>query len=127
MNGKLWDLVPVWAVLVVQYLCTYGGEINVSIVIERNCKIEDVSISILYWLCFSVPYGSIYLEFCFVNIFLYVITLFDIFHYVTLVHSVMPYHYSLLYGICIIVYTSVCIIKINYTIMYITSASIAYL
>jgi len=74
-----------------------------------------------------VPYGSIYLEFYFLNIFLYVITLFDIFNYVTLVHSVMPYHYSLLDGICVIVYTSVFIIKINCTMTHITSESFAYL
>jgi hypothetical protein len=64
-----------------------------------------------------MPSGSIYLEFSFfLNIFLYVITLFDFF-IVTLLYSVILYHYSLLYDICIIVYTSVCIIKINYTMM----------
>lgn len=51
MNGKVWDLVPVWAVPVVQYLCNFGGEINVSILIERNCEIEEVSISVLYLGC----------------------------------------------------------------------------
>jgi len=35
---------------VVQYLCYFGGEINVSILIERNCEIE-VSVSILYLGC----------------------------------------------------------------------------
>jgi hypothetical protein len=51
MNGKVRDLVPVWTVLVVQYSCNFGGEINVSILIVRNCEIEEVSMSILYLGC----------------------------------------------------------------------------
>jgi hypothetical protein len=86
------------------------------------CKKGETSISILYlgraFQCHMVIF--IWSSAFFFKILLYVITLFDVFHYVTLVLSVIPYHYSLLYGICIIVYTSLFIIKINYTMMYIT-------
>jgi hypothetical protein len=91
-----------------------------SILINRSGEIEEVSISILYLDCVFQCHMVVFIwSSAFFKDFLYVITLFDVFHYVTLVHSFMPYHYSLLYGICIIVYNSLLIIKIKYTMMYI--------
>jgi hypothetical protein len=65
VKGKVWDLVPAGAVLVTQYSCNFGGEINVSILIERNCEIEEMSTYFAFGLCFLTPQSSIYLEFYF--------------------------------------------------------------